>query len=64
MQYLMQVLFLMLNCKAHISFSLFKFLFGILFFLDIYQDNLVANLFLFTLLVSRSLMWGEGCGDP
>lgn len=56
MQYLMQVLFLMLNCKAHISFSLFKFLFGILFFLDIYQDNLVANLFLFTLLVSRSLM--------
>lgn len=52
----MKVLFLMLNCKAHTSFSLFKFLFGILFFLDIFQDKLVANLFLFTLLVSHLLM--------
>lgn len=56
MRYLMQALFLALNCKAHTSFSMFKFHFGILFFLDIYQDKLVANLFLFTLLVSHSLM--------
>lgn len=62
MWYLTQALFHTLNCKAHASFSLFKFLFGIIFFLDIYQNKFVANLFLFTLLVSCSLMWGEGCG--
>lgn len=62
MWYITQALFLRVNCYAHISFSLFKFLFGILFFLDIYQKKFVANLFPFTLLVSCSLMWGEGCG--